>query len=111
LRVEALVALWHPVGVWSARGQSRFIFGAFPFLLRFRWGTVSSVNSSLAAAAMGGNQCLAFFLSDSSTKMDCVKELSNIGIAQIQEYLAECKQGFETSQLYSAARDEKFTDE
>jgi hypothetical protein len=43
--------------------------------------------------------------------MDSVKELSNIGIAQIQEYLAECKQGFETSQLYSAARDEKFTDE
>ncbi len=43
--------------------------------------------------------------------MDCVKALTNIPINDIQKYLADCKQEFETSQLYSAARDEKFTDE
>lgn len=44
--------------------------------------------------------------------MDCVKALTltNIPISEIQNYLADCKQEFETSQLYSAARDEKFTD-
>jgi hypothetical protein len=44
--------------------------------------------------------------------MDClllpsIKETMN----DIQKYLADCEQEFETSQLYSAARDEKFTDE
>jgi hypothetical protein len=44
---------------------------------------------------------------------DCllVKPLSNIPISDIQEYLVNSKKDFETSQLYSAARDEKFTDE
>jgi len=40
-----------------------------------------------------------------------VTPLSNIPICDIQEYLVNSKKDFETSQLYSAARDEKFTDE
>lgn len=44
---------------------------------------------------------------------DCllVKPLSNIPISDIQQYLVNSKKEFQTSQLYSAARDEKFTDE
>ena len=44
-------------------------------------------------------------------KMEHVKVLKDIPVADIQNYLANCQQEFETSQLYSAARNEKFTDE
>lgn len=43
--------------------------------------------------------------------MDRVKKLTGIDVGDIQAYLANCQLGFETSQLYSSARDEKFTDE
>ena len=43
--------------------------------------------------------------------MDNVKVLKDIPVADIQEYLTNCKQEFETSQLYSSERNEKFTNE
>ena len=47
----------------------------------------------------------------SSQTMEHVRVLKEINVADIQSYLANCKQEFETSQLYSAQRNEKFTDE
>ena len=43
--------------------------------------------------------------------MEHVKVLTNICVKDIQEYLINCEQDFETSQLYSSTRNEKFTDE
>lgn len=43
--------------------------------------------------------------------MEHVKVLTNICVKDIQEYLVNCKQEFDTSQLYSSTRNEKFTDE
>ncbi|KAL9185543.1 hypothetical protein ACHAXT_003320 [Thalassiosira profunda] len=43
--------------------------------------------------------------------MDRVKTLTGVPIGDLQSYLDNCNQEFETSQLYSSARDEKFTDE
>lgn len=42
----------------------------------------------------------------------CVKNLTNVPTEDFQNnYLTACKQDFQTRQLYSASRDEKFTDE
>jgi hypothetical protein len=42
--------------------------------------------------------------------MDRVIVLSDIPVDDIQNYLVNCNQDFETSQLYSSLRNEKFTD-
>ncbi|KAL3937273.1 MAG: hypothetical protein SGARI_002183, partial [Bacillariaceae sp.] len=42
--------------------------------------------------------------------MDTVRSFSNLSIEGLQKYLENCQQPFEDSQLYSAARDEKFVD-
>lgn len=43
--------------------------------------------------------------------MEAVKSFSKLDVKKIQKFLADCDQHFETSQLYSSTRDEKFTDE
>ena len=43
--------------------------------------------------------------------MEAVKSFAKLDVTKIQQFLAECDQKFEKSQLYSSTRDEKFTDE
>ena len=43
--------------------------------------------------------------------MDTIKTFLNLDICGIQNYLATCEQPFESSQMYSSKRDEKFINE